>query len=132
MMVVSGWCVRVCASVCALFRVSLRACMHMCVCVSLCVCVCVCASVCVCACPPPPAPTLTPASPPSPHSRWSARYELHMGGFDLIWDGSRPGCPVPGFQPATSLPSLLGCFNERDKNQVWVRECMHVCVRCVC
>jgi hypothetical protein len=40
--------------------------------------------------------------------------ELQQGGFDLIWDGG----PVGGFSIPTSLPSMLGCYNERDKNQL--------------
>jgi hypothetical protein len=42
------------------------------------------------------------------------RAELQQGGFDLIWDGG----PVGAFSTPTSLPSMLGCYNERDKNQL--------------
>jgi hypothetical protein len=42
------------------------------------------------------------------------RPELQQGGFDLIWDGG----PVGAFSTPTSLPSMLGCYNERDKNQL--------------
>ena len=37
-----------------------------------------------------------------------------VGGFDLIWDGG----PVLRFDKPTSLPSMLGAYNERDKNQL--------------
>ncbi len=37
-----------------------------------------------------------------------------VGGFDLIWDGG----PVLRFEKPTSLPSMLGCYNERDRNQL--------------
>ncbi|MEW5300219.1 MAG: hypothetical protein WDW36_003164 [Sanguina aurantia] len=43
-----------------------------------------------------------------------AKVELRVGGFDFIWDGG----PVLRFDKPTSLPSLLGCYNERDGNQV--------------
>ncbi len=39
--------------------------------------------------------------------------ELSVGGFDLIWDGG----PVSRFAMPTSLPTLLGCYNPRDKTQ---------------
>lgn len=41
------------------------------------------------------------------------RPELQTGGFDLIWDNG----PVGAFSCTTSLPSMLGCYNERDKTQ---------------
>jgi len=37
-----------------------------------------------------------------------------VGGFDLIWDGG----PVLRFDKPTSLPTMLGAYNERDKNQL--------------
>jgi hypothetical protein len=42
------------------------------------------------------------------------RPELQQGGFDLIWDNGPVGC----FSTPTSLPCLLGAYNERDKTQV--------------
>lgn len=44
--------------------------------------------------------------------------ELRVGGFDLIWDGGAVG----RFDQPTSLPTMLGCYNERDKNQLRVQE----------
>lgn len=46
--------------------------------------------------------------------RESGKLDLHMGGFDLIWDGG----PVMRFDKPTSLPTMLGAYNERDKNQL--------------
>lgn len=40
--------------------------------------------------------------------------EIKVGGFDLIWDGG----PVLRFEKPTSLPTMLGAYNERDKTQV--------------
>lgn len=40
--------------------------------------------------------------------------ELKIGGFDLIWDGG----PVLRFDKPTSLPTMLGCQNDRDRNQL--------------
>ena len=40
--------------------------------------------------------------------------ELKVGGFDLIWDNG----PVLRFDRPTSLPTMLGVHNERDKNQL--------------
>lgn len=45
--------------------------------------------------------------------REPGKVDLRMGGFDLIWDGG----PVVRFDRPTSMPSMLGCFNERDNNQ---------------
>ncbi|KAG1677585.1 hypothetical protein FOA52_014483 [Chlamydomonas sp. UWO 241] len=42
------------------------------------------------------------------------KVELRVGGFDLIWDGG----PALRFDRPTSLPTMLGAFNERDKNQL--------------
>jgi tubulin polyglutamylase TTLL9 len=39
------------------------------------------------------------------------KVDLHMGGFDLIWDGG----PVMRFDKPTSLPTMLG---------EWVWRCM--------
>ncbi|KAL6749379.1 tubulin tyrosine ligase-like family, member 9 [Haematococcus lacustris] len=44
----------------------------------------------------------------------SAKVDLHMGGFDLIWDGA----PVLRFDKPTSLPTMLGAYNDRDRNQL--------------
>ncbi|GLC33111.1 hypothetical protein PLESTB_000369300 [Pleodorina starrii] len=46
--------------------------------------------------------------------REAGKVDLRMGGFDLIWDGG----PVMRFDRPTSLPSMLGCYNERDRNQL--------------
>lgn len=45
--------------------------------------------------------------------REPGKVDLKMGGFDLIWDGG----PVTRFDRPTSLPTMLGCYNDRDKNQ---------------
>uniref|UniRef100_A0A7R9V866 Tubulin--tyrosine ligase-like protein 9 n=1 Tax=Chlamydomonas euryale TaxID=1486919 RepID=A0A7R9V866_9CHLO len=42
------------------------------------------------------------------------KVELKVGGFDLIWDGG----PSLRFDRPTSLPTMLGAYNERDKNQL--------------
>lgn len=42
------------------------------------------------------------------------RVDLKQGGFDLIWDGG----PVQRYgDRLTSLPTMLGAYNERDKTQ---------------
>jgi hypothetical protein len=41
---------------------------------------------------------------------------IQIGGFDLIWDGG----PVLRFDKPTSLPTMLGVYNDRDKNQLRV------------
>ena len=46
--------------------------------------------------------------------REPGKVDLKMGGFDLIWDGG----PVMRFDRPTSLPTMLGCYNDRDKNQL--------------
>lgn len=46
--------------------------------------------------------------------REPSKYPTKQGGFDLIWDGGA----VAGFDRPTSLPSMLGCYNPRDKNQL--------------
>jgi len=46
--------------------------------------------------------------------REAGKVDLKMGGFDLIWDGG----PVMRFDKPTSLPTMLGCYNDRDKNQL--------------
>lgn len=50
--------------------------------------------------------------PCAPQSRYTPL--ATQGGFDLIWDGG----PVARYERPTSLPSLLGCFNPHDKNQL--------------
>jgi hypothetical protein len=48
--------------------------------------------------------------------REAGKYPSQQGGFDLIWDsGALQGCD-PG-RP-TSLPSMLGCYNPHDANQL--------------
>ena len=42
------------------------------------------------------------------------KYPTKQGGFDLIWDGSA----VAAFDKPTSYPSMLGCYNPNDQNQV--------------
>jgi hypothetical protein len=44
-----------------------------------------------------------------------APYPATQGGFDLIWAN---GQAVQQFEQATSLPTLLGCYNPRNQNQV--------------
>lgn len=44
-----------------------------------------------------------------------APYPATQGGFDVIWAN---GQVVQQFEQATSLPTLLGCYNPRDQNQV--------------
>jgi hypothetical protein len=46
-------------------------------------------------------------------TRDPGKAELRVGGFDLIWDGG----PALRFDRPTSLPTMLGAYNERDKNQ---------------
>jgi hypothetical protein len=41
-------------------------------------------------------------------------YPANQGGFDLIWANG----PVQQFERPTSLPTLLGCYNPRDQNQI--------------
>lgn len=41
-------------------------------------------------------------------------YLQNQGGFDLIWANG----PVQQFEKPTSLPTLLGCYNARDQNQL--------------
>jgi hypothetical protein len=48
--------------------------------------------------------------------REPGKVPLKVGGFDLIWDGG----PVLRFDRPTSLPTMLGAYNERDKNQMRV------------
>uniref|UniRef100_A0A7S0RVH4 ATP-grasp domain-containing protein n=1 Tax=Chlamydomonas leiostraca TaxID=1034604 RepID=A0A7S0RVH4_9CHLO len=50
--------------------------------------------------------------------REPGKIDLHMGGFDLIWDGG----PVMRFDKPTSLPTMLGAYNERDRNQLRPKE----------
>ena len=40
--------------------------------------------------------------------------DLKTGGFDLIWDNG----PVMQYANPSSFPSMLGCFNPRDKTQL--------------
>lgn len=44
-----------------------------------------------------------------------APYPATQGGFDLIWAN---GQAVQQFEQATSLPTLLGCCNPQDQNQI--------------
>lgn len=44
-----------------------------------------------------------------------APYPATQGGFDLIWAN---GQTVQQFDQATSLPTLLGCYNPHDHNQI--------------
>jgi hypothetical protein len=46
--------------------------------------------------------------------REPGKYPTKQGGFDLIWDNG----PVSQFDKPTSLPTMLGCFNYRDQNQL--------------
>jgi hypothetical protein len=46
--------------------------------------------------------------------REPGKYPTMQGGFDLIWDNG----PVSQFDKPTSLPTMLGCFNYRDQNQL--------------
>lgn len=46
--------------------------------------------------------------------REAGKYPTKQGGFDLIWDAG----PGPGFDRPTSLVTMLGCYNERDENQL--------------
>jgi tubulin polyglutamylase TTLL9 len=46
--------------------------------------------------------------------REPGKYPTKQGGFDLIWDNG----PVSQFEKPTSLPTMLGCFNYRDQNQL--------------
>jgi hypothetical protein len=46
--------------------------------------------------------------------REPGKYPIKQGGFDLIWDNG----PVSQFDKPTSLPTMLGCFNYRDQNQL--------------
>ncbi len=48
--------------------------------------------------------------------REPGKYPSKQGGFDLIWDNG----PVTQFDKPTSLPTMLGCFNSFDKNQLRV------------
>lgn len=41
-------------------------------------------------------------------------HPINQGGFDLIWNNG----PMQQFERPTSLPTLLGCYNPRDQNQV--------------
>eukprot|EP00798_Chlamydomonas_sp_ICE-L_P013419 gene13419-19273_t len=57
--------------------------------------------------------------------RESGKLDLHMGGYDLIWDGG----PVLRFDKPTSLPTMLGAYNDRDatqlrseKDEAWAKE----------
>lgn len=50
-------------------------------------------------------------------------YPQNQGGFDLIWANG----PVQQFEKPTSLPTLLGCYNPRDQNQLRSRACRHQC-----
>jgi hypothetical protein len=40
--------------------------------------------------------------------------DLKTGGFDLIWDNG----PVMQYAAPSSFPSMLGCYNTRDKTQL--------------
>uniref|UniRef100_A0A383W9P9 Tubulin--tyrosine ligase-like protein 9 n=1 Tax=Tetradesmus obliquus TaxID=3088 RepID=A0A383W9P9_TETOB len=46
--------------------------------------------------------------------REPGKYPSKQGGFDLIWDNG----PINQFDKPTSLPTMLGCFNFRDQNQL--------------
>jgi hypothetical protein len=46
--------------------------------------------------------------------REPGKYPTKQGGFDLIWDNG----PINQFDKPTSLPTMLGCFNFRDQNQL--------------
>eukprot|EP00879_Flechtneria_rotunda_P020014 GHRR01021041.1.p2 GENE.GHRR01021041.1~~GHRR01021041.1.p2 ORF type:complete len:108 (+),score=30.61 GHRR01021041.1:601-924(+) len=46
--------------------------------------------------------------------REPGKYPTRQGGFDLIWDNS----PISQFDKPTSIPTMLGCYNYRDQNQV--------------
>lgn len=47
-------------------------------------------------------------------TREPGKYPTKQGGFDLIWDNG----PVTQFDKPTSLPTMLGCFNYKDQNQL--------------
>jgi hypothetical protein len=46
--------------------------------------------------------------------REPSKYPNKQGGFDLIWNGAA----VADFDKPTSFPSMLGCYNTADQNQV--------------